>query len=149
MNRNLLPVSVIGAGLLDLGTTSPRLFCILSGKPTTTSQAQYGHAGTVVITIGPSNANTKTASVPAGYTCPSIVPKANWVGHFSFNDTFKITQSGTGLSVKRTNSDGGWGMNLSVMCTSRGASCVHTPAQFLHMRASPNHGLNVCSCRAS
>ena len=58
MNRNLLPVSVIGAGLLDLGTTSPRLFCILNSKPATTSQAQYGHAGTVVVTIGPSNANT-------------------------------------------------------------------------------------------
>ena len=77
----------------------------------------------MVVTIGPSNVDIKTATVPSGYTCPSVVSKANWVGSDTYGDTFEITQSETSLSAKRTDqgaNGNGWGMNLRITCTSTG-----------------------------
>ena len=78
--------------------------------------------GYVVVTIGSSSANVKTADVPAGYSCPSVVSKSNWVGTDTYPDTFEITQDGTSLSARRTDSDQGWGMNLRITCTRTAAA---------------------------
>ena len=88
-------------------------------------------AGSVVVTIGSSGANMKTASVPTGYTCPSVVSSLNWVfpkckqKHLCWvwPETFAIMQSGTSLSVKRTDSSGqGWGLNLGITCATSPAN---------------------------
>ena len=74
-------------------------------------------AGSLVITIGSSNANIKTVNVSAPVACPSVVSKANWVGGPLYaTDTFEITQSGTSLSAKRTDNREGWGMDLRITC---------------------------------
>ena len=66
----------------------------------------------VLATIGMSLLNTKTVSIPAGYSCPKIVDPAE------FQDKFAITQRGTSLSVKRVDSMQGWGMHLQFSCTT-------------------------------
>ena len=78
----------------------------------------FSNADNVVVTIGSSNANTKTGSDPGGYACSKFVSITNWAGTDTYPDTFAVTQSGTSLSVKRTDAPGaGWGMNLRFYCT--------------------------------
>ena len=73
---------------------------------------------TAIVRIGASPvANVKTISAPAGYVCPSVISKANWVGSLQWPDEFVVTQNGTTLSVKRTDSSRGWGADIKIMCT--------------------------------
>ena len=77
------------------------------------------NADTVVVTIGSSNANTKTGSVPGGYAYSKFVSITNWAGTDTYPDMFAVTQSGTSLSVKRTDAPGaGLGMDLRFYCTA-------------------------------
>ena len=79
-----------------------------------------------LVTIGSSNSNTKTATVSAGCTCPSVVSKANWVGGETHEDKFAIEQTGTSLTARRTDANGGWGMDLKISCTcTRGLGLRH------------------------
>jgi len=92
-----------------------------------------GHAGyvnklrTKEVVVGSANAKAKVVSAPAGYICPSAVSKDNWAGQERYGDTFAITQSGTKLTVTRTDGgkhhgiiNGGWGMDLKLMCSRSG-----------------------------
>ena len=77
------------------------------------------------VTFGRSESNTKTVRTPAGYSdqvypklsCPSVVSKDNWAGKVTSGDVFTITQNGTTVSAKRTDNDGGWRMQLRIICT--------------------------------
>ena len=62
----------------------------------------------VDIYVGSSSSNTKTVTLPASNM--HVIPKYindHWAG-----DTFSVTVSGQTATVKRTNSSGGWGMDL-------------------------------------
>jgi hypothetical protein len=87
---------------------------------------------TMIVTVGSSATNSKSVSIPARYSCMQrdgafVVSKANWVGKETFGDTFKLSQNSSQgapglnsksvLTVRRTDSTHGWGMNLQVLCT--------------------------------
>jgi len=92
---------------------------------------------TVEIPVGSSESNAKTVSLPsklrmggvvvktAGYApyfkrlrCPAVVSKQNWGNtRATYGDTFSAVWDGTSLAVRRTDSNGGWGMGLVVKCT--------------------------------
>ena len=85
----------------------------------------------MVVTIGSSGANIKTASVPTGYTCPVVVSSLNWAfpkcskqlhGCWGYPETFAITQNRTSLSAKRTDKDQGWRVNLRITCATSPAN---------------------------
>merc|ERR1712216_906886 len=49
---------------------------------------------------------------------PAVVSKRNWGNtHATYGDTFSAVWDGTSLAVRRTDSNGGWGMGLVVKCT--------------------------------
>jgi hypothetical protein len=53
--------------------------------------------------------------------CPTQVNKNNWLGGFTYGDKFKVTQSGTTVTVHRldppsSGPPGSWGMDLSFKC---------------------------------
>lgn len=77
----------------------------------------FTSGSSLIVVIGSSSSNSKTASAPAGYTCPTTASKSNWVGTHAWHDTFSINQSGPSLMVKRTDKPGGWGMTLRIRCT--------------------------------
>lgn len=100
---------------------------------------------TVSIAVGPSTSNTKTVSLPIvpdrgpgaptsplwngvlwredysyyirNLKCPNVVSKKNWGGDARYGDTFSATPNGMSLTIRRTDSNGGWGMNLVVKCS--------------------------------
>ena len=73
-----------------------------------------------IVNVGPSDANSKTVTVPDGYTCPHKVSKITWLGGDTYDDTFMITQSGDKGTVKRSDSNHGWGMYLRFRCKPKG-----------------------------
>ena len=81
--------------------------------------------------IGPSMTNSKSVAIDpgftkdynnqkvAGYTCPSYVDKDVWVKRIDYPDTFSVTQSGQDrqyVTVRRTDSNEGWKIDLSFKC---------------------------------
>jgi len=89
------------------------IFCLACISVTTAQSANR-----IVVTIGRSSSNLKKASKPSGYTCPRYVSRSNWAGTDTYRDTFRIynSASSTYLWAKRTDRNGGWGMNLKVYC---------------------------------
>ncbi len=56
-------------------------------------------------------------AIGATQTCPSTVSKANWYGSDTYADTFSVAQSGSTITVTRTDAPGAlWGMNLQFYC---------------------------------
>jgi hypothetical protein len=53
-------------------------------------------------------------------TCPSKVSKDNWYGSDTWPDTFSVAQSGSMITVTRTDSTSGWITNLQFYCCSSG-----------------------------
>jgi len=72
-------------------------------------------------------------SAAAGFSCPSEASRESWVGPEKWGDRFAISQSGTRLTVRRTDSRGGWGMNLKITCV-RSVSTPGSP----HRTAAPS-----------
>jgi len=73
------------------------------------------------LVVGNSHKNTKTLSLPSStFICPSKVDKTNWLGGARFGDTFAVMQNGAKVTVRRTDSNGGWGMSLRFECCSGG-----------------------------
>jgi surface protein len=71
-------------------------------------------------TDGYSGSATKTVTVPqAGLICPTTVNKDNWIGGFTYGDTFNVEVSGDQVMVTRDNFDS-WGMNLKFACCELG-----------------------------
>ncbi len=71
-----------------------------------------GGSKTVTILYPP-----KWARIGATYTCPSTVSKANWLTSDTFDDTFSVAQSGSTITVTRTDAPGAlWGMDLQFYC---------------------------------
>ena len=71
-----------------------------------------------VFTIGNSGSNTRPFTVPEGYHCPPLLSKDNWPQSDTYNDKFTITHTtGTSWQAKRTDHNGGWGMNLKIKCS--------------------------------
>jgi len=66
--------------------------------------------------VGSSSENTISVTVPEGCLCPKTVNKNNWLGGYSWPDSFEITQNGINLQVQRKDSDGGWGLDLAFLC---------------------------------
>jgi len=101
-------------------------------------------AATMTVTIGSSGSNTKIVSVPAGLSCPSQASKNSWAGPEKHGDRFAISQTGTTLVARRTDSRSGWGMNLKIRCSRSGSSGSsaakhrHTPHR--HTTSSTSSG---------
>ena len=86
----------------------------------------------VQVWIGNSRGNTRTVDTAAAwytrqrkenvkfsindYVCPALVRKTNWNGGYTYNDKFRVSQNGNKVSAKRTDSRGGWGMQLRFHC---------------------------------
>ena len=83
----------------------------------------------VTVTVGSSEGNRKrvTGSVSLEYACPTHVDKNNWVNSATWADTFTVEKLGTQVTVMRTDSNGGWGMNLLILCCT-GNSRRYKPA---------------------
>lgn len=78
-------------------------------------------ADSVIVAVGSSSGRgTKTVTVPqAGLICPTTVNKDNWIGGFTYGDTFNVEVSGDQVMVTRDNFDS-WGMNLKFACCELG-----------------------------
>eukprot|EP00808_Paulinella_micropora_P005336 g28080.t1 len=70
----------------------------------------------VVVSVGSSGGNSKTVTASTSVTCPATVSKYNWLGGYTWNDLFAVTTSGSQVSVRRTDSTTGWGMDLRFEC---------------------------------
>ena len=79
-----------------------------------------------LVPIGDSTSNTATMEIPPGYVCPSVVDKTNWIGGDDFSHTFEVVQDsiGTTVTVRRTDSAAGWGMNLRFACCELAVTCT-------------------------
>jgi hypothetical protein len=73
------------------------------------------------ITIGPGPVLGEMFPVPPRQICPTVVNRENWLGSYTYGDTFAVTQDGDMISVVRTDNGNpaeGWGMNLQFECCS-------------------------------
>ena len=66
--------------------------------------------------VGSSSENSKTINIGSGFTCPTSIDKSNWLNGQTYRDTFSVSQAGTVLTVTRTDSSSGWGMDLKFKC---------------------------------
>ena len=60
--------------------------------------------------------NGHLVEIDDGYTCLTSIDKSNWLGSKTYGDTFSVSQFGHTLTVRRTDSSGGWGMDLKFKC---------------------------------
>ena len=83
--------------------------------------------GDETVIIGPGGANEVESGVVtlAADACPTEINKTNWLGTDTYGDTFATTVSDCldpgetcqrKVTVKRTDTTGGWGMNLKFKC---------------------------------
>ena len=73
-------------------------------------------SGCTTALVGSSSENSKTITIDPGFTCPASIDKSNWLNGPTYRDTFSVTQAGTELTVTRTDSSNGWGMDLKFKC---------------------------------
>ena len=66
--------------------------------------------------VGSSSENSKAIKIVSGFTCPTSIDKSNWLNGQTYRDTFSVSQAGTELTVTRTDSSNGWGMDLKFKC---------------------------------
>eukprot|EP00808_Paulinella_micropora_P025706 g58617.t1 len=78
----------------------------------------------VVVSVGRSGGNSKTVTASTSVTCPATVSKYNWLGGYTWPDTFAVTTSGSQVSVRRTDSTSGWGMDLRFECCPAASSVI-------------------------
>ena len=82
------------------------------------------------VTVGSSSdefTNSKTVYVSSHptLTCPSTVTKSNWAStglYSTSDDAFSITVSGNQVTARRTDSSGGWSLDLKLTCCSESAN---------------------------
>ena len=89
---------------------------------------------TVAVNIGGSTSNTKTVTPPEPVaSCISPCDRNCRLNNYNAGDTFRVTVLDNGdVQVKRTDTGGGWGMNLIVPCyrsmailrVSCGSGCI-------------------------
>lgn len=68
-----------------------------------------------IVTVGSSGTNTKTVDVDV-LSCPSLVDKSNWLGGYTYSDSFSVVVSKGKITVKRLRTNIGWGMPLKFKC---------------------------------
>jgi len=105
--------------------------------------------------IGKGTANKMTAgplTLAAG-ACPETVDKTNWLGTATYNDKFGITMSECidpgetcprTVSARRTDANGGWGMNLKFKCGDETAEIGNGTANTMTTPTPIN--INEISC---
>jgi len=82
--------------------------------------------------VGSSPYHSKTVNVDPTYSCPSNVDKTNWYvganGENVYGDTFSTSQTGSQVTVTRTDYPSGWGMSLQFQCcaSESSGSCLYT-----------------------
>jgi hypothetical protein len=68
-----------------------------------------------ILVIGPSQKNTKEIDISLDYIDKTYkINKTNWLTSDMHNDTFEVTIIRGKCTVKRTDTDGWWGMNLII-----------------------------------
>ena len=96
----------------------------MSGIVKRSGQATEAEASVVVGSWG---YNTKDVDVKEGLNCPPNVNKNNWdkgaaAPHANAGDSFSVTKINKNkIRVKRTDSRGGWGLNLQFRCKVAGS----------------------------
>jgi len=99
---------------------------------TTRKRRSNGGAQKYTITIGGSNGKVKSSTLPSSkLTCPGRVDKGNWKGGHNYNDWFKVSVSGSSVTVTRGDTNTGWGMNLQFECVL-GGQCAETNSTACH-----------------
>ena len=71
------------------------------------------------INVGSSSGNSKTVNVESDLHCPAVVNRKNWDNVDQHADTFSVTYAQAAQSrvtVRRTDSSSGWGMQLKFSC---------------------------------
>ena len=59
---------------------------------------------------------SKTIAMETGYQCPKLVNQTNWMDGHTWPDTYSVEQTDNKITVYRTDSTDGWGMNLRFQC---------------------------------
>ena len=88
----------------------------------------------MIADVGTSDSNSKTINLsdqnPAINinTCPSTVDGTNRIrlDYINSQDTWNVTQNGTEVTVTRTDSKNGWGLNLRFVCCEGGTDIFPT-----------------------
>eukprot|EP00808_Paulinella_micropora_P000401 g24882.t1 len=89
----------------------------------------------VEVRVGSSTgSNSKTVTASTSVTCPATVSKANWLGGYTWPDTFAVTTSGSQVSVRRTDSNSGWDMDLRFKCCQQGGTPPPGPGSSAEVR---------------
>ena len=75
-------------------------------------------AGCTLANVGSNSAGgSKAVTIGTTHTCPSTVSVANWLTSDTYPDTFSVAQSGSTITITRTDAPGAlWGMNLQFYC---------------------------------
>uniref|UniRef100_A0A7S1IYP5 MACPF domain-containing protein n=1 Tax=Eutreptiella gymnastica TaxID=73025 RepID=A0A7S1IYP5_9EUGL len=95
-----------------------------NGEPILTHTPVSAASNSWIANVGPgSDGVGKTISIPDSVSvkCPAVINKNNWLGGYTYGDTYKSEQvtgeNGKQLKVSRTDVPGaGWGMNLQFSC---------------------------------
>ena len=72
--------------------------------------------------IGPNVGSTRVMHLSSDiFTCPKVVNRDNWLGKFTFFDSFAVEQEGTRVNITRQAEAGvsmthGWGLPLKFIC---------------------------------
>jgi len=78
------------------------------------------------VNICNSASNTKSATVPSKFRCPTRVDKSNWIEGGPSGDTFSVTQSGDTVTATRTDRNHAWGTQLAFNCCVDGNAAQST-----------------------
>jgi len=74
-------------------------------------------AAPIYVFIGDSDSNQKCITAPASVACADDAGHlGNRVNSHPAGDTFEITSAGSQVCATRTDSNGGWGMQLEIVC---------------------------------
>ena len=111
--------------------------------------------GDETVKVGPGGANEVTSDVVTlkADACPVEINKTNWLGGHTWPDTFKTTVSDCidvgktcprKVTAKRTDSTGGWGMDLQFKCDD--ATVIIGPGQTNEVTSPTPVNINELSC---
>jgi hypothetical protein len=88
-----------------------------------------------ILVIGPSTTNIKELDISLDYVDKTYqINKTNWLTIDKHNDTFEVTISKGKCTVKRTDTNNWWGMNLIILAdVSKEADDQNLPIMFINL----------------
>ena len=97
----------------------------------------------IILTIGNSNSNLKTFNCSKNIKKEvNYISKCNWASLDEYNDTFHVSIDNGRCLVRRTDNEGGWGMNLKIYVETYNTN-ITISMTTLPNRLESNHFKNV------